>query len=205
MDRFTGINPLAMATADMDQTIRYWRDLLGTYLFLYGCGDLVKDCQHKKTGSPNPNDNKHLGRCGPIFCNLIKRVGDKTAHHHAQSLIDPCCDDNSCAAYPQGVQITPGRGNNQENERYKGERRRGPHPGDKLSVALIPGKKIDPCVHMTGDIAVKGREKFKEAKEHVQNHGICHNSAEGSDLLLAGIKIGYLSDNEAQEDKEGRP
>ncbi|MHC1700036.1 MAG: VOC family protein [Humidesulfovibrio sp.] len=27
--RFTGINHLAMATGDMDRTIRYWRDLLG--------------------------------------------------------------------------------------------------------------------------------------------------------------------------------
>lgn len=30
--RFTGINHLAMATGDMDATIRYWRDLLGMRL-----------------------------------------------------------------------------------------------------------------------------------------------------------------------------
>ncbi|MBU1230505.1 MAG: VOC family protein [Proteobacteria bacterium] len=30
--RFTGINHLAMATGDMDRTIRYWRDLLGLRL-----------------------------------------------------------------------------------------------------------------------------------------------------------------------------
>lgn len=30
--RFTGINHLAMATGDMDATIRYWRDLLGLRL-----------------------------------------------------------------------------------------------------------------------------------------------------------------------------
>jgi len=30
--RFTGINHLAMATGDMDATIRYWRDLLGLCL-----------------------------------------------------------------------------------------------------------------------------------------------------------------------------
>ncbi|MBM3298903.1 MAG: VOC family protein [Deltaproteobacteria bacterium] len=32
MIRFNGINHLAMATADMDRTIRYWRDLLGMRL-----------------------------------------------------------------------------------------------------------------------------------------------------------------------------
>lgn len=32
MIRFTGINHLAMATGDMDQTIRFWRDLLGMRL-----------------------------------------------------------------------------------------------------------------------------------------------------------------------------
>ena len=32
MRRFTGINHLAMATADMDRTISYWRDLLGMRL-----------------------------------------------------------------------------------------------------------------------------------------------------------------------------
>jgi catechol 2,3-dioxygenase-like lactoylglutathione lyase family enzyme len=32
MIRFTGINHLAMATADMDRTIRFWRDLLGMRL-----------------------------------------------------------------------------------------------------------------------------------------------------------------------------
>ena len=32
MRRYTGINHLAMATADMDRTIRYWRDLLGMRL-----------------------------------------------------------------------------------------------------------------------------------------------------------------------------
>ncbi|MGE4297269.1 MAG: VOC family protein [Desulfovibrionaceae bacterium] len=32
MARFTGINHLAMATGDMDATIRYWRDLLGMRL-----------------------------------------------------------------------------------------------------------------------------------------------------------------------------
>jgi len=30
--RFNGVNHLAMATGDMDQTIRYWRDLLGMRL-----------------------------------------------------------------------------------------------------------------------------------------------------------------------------
>ena len=30
--RYTGINHLAMATADMDATIRFWRDLLGMRL-----------------------------------------------------------------------------------------------------------------------------------------------------------------------------
>ncbi|MDP3427141.1 MAG: VOC family protein, partial [Humidesulfovibrio sp.] len=30
--RFTGINHLALATGDMDRTIRYWRDLLGLRL-----------------------------------------------------------------------------------------------------------------------------------------------------------------------------
>ena len=30
--RYTGINHLAMATADMDATIRFWRDLLGLRL-----------------------------------------------------------------------------------------------------------------------------------------------------------------------------
>lgn len=32
MIRFTGINHLAMATGDMDRTIRFWRDLLGMRL-----------------------------------------------------------------------------------------------------------------------------------------------------------------------------
>ena len=32
MARFTGINHLALATGDMDATIRYWRDLLGLRL-----------------------------------------------------------------------------------------------------------------------------------------------------------------------------
>lgn len=32
MGRFTGIHHLAMATADMDETIRFWRDLLGMRL-----------------------------------------------------------------------------------------------------------------------------------------------------------------------------
>ena len=32
MIRFTGVNHLAMATADMDMTIRFWRDLLGMRL-----------------------------------------------------------------------------------------------------------------------------------------------------------------------------
>lgn len=32
MTRYTGINHLAMATKDMDQTIRFWRDLLGMRL-----------------------------------------------------------------------------------------------------------------------------------------------------------------------------
>lgn len=32
MIRFNGVNHLAMATGDMDQTIRYWRDLLGMRL-----------------------------------------------------------------------------------------------------------------------------------------------------------------------------
>lgn len=32
MARYTGINHLAMATNDMDKTIRYWRDLLGMRL-----------------------------------------------------------------------------------------------------------------------------------------------------------------------------
>lgn len=31
---YTGINHLAMATADMDQTIRFWRDLLGMRLII---------------------------------------------------------------------------------------------------------------------------------------------------------------------------
>lgn len=30
--KFNGINHLAMATRDMDRTIRFWRDLLGTRL-----------------------------------------------------------------------------------------------------------------------------------------------------------------------------
>jgi catechol 2,3-dioxygenase-like lactoylglutathione lyase family enzyme len=32
MVRFNGVNHLAMATGDMDTTIRYWRDLLGMRL-----------------------------------------------------------------------------------------------------------------------------------------------------------------------------
>jgi len=32
MIRFNGVNHLAMATGDMDQTIRFWRDLLGMRL-----------------------------------------------------------------------------------------------------------------------------------------------------------------------------
>ncbi len=32
MTRYTGINHLAMATADMDATVRFWRDLLGMRL-----------------------------------------------------------------------------------------------------------------------------------------------------------------------------
>ncbi len=32
MVRFTGVNHLAMATGDMDETIRFWRDLLGMRL-----------------------------------------------------------------------------------------------------------------------------------------------------------------------------
>jgi catechol 2,3-dioxygenase-like lactoylglutathione lyase family enzyme len=32
MIRYTGINHLAMATGDMDRTIRFWRDLLGMHL-----------------------------------------------------------------------------------------------------------------------------------------------------------------------------
>jgi len=32
MPSYTGINHLAMATADMDCTIRFWRDLLGMRL-----------------------------------------------------------------------------------------------------------------------------------------------------------------------------
>ncbi len=32
MNRFTGINHLAMVTSDMDKTVRYWRDLLGMRL-----------------------------------------------------------------------------------------------------------------------------------------------------------------------------
>jgi len=32
MDRYNGINHLAMVTCDMDMTIRYWRDLLGMRL-----------------------------------------------------------------------------------------------------------------------------------------------------------------------------
>ena len=32
MTKFNGVNHLAMATGDMDQTIRFWRDLLGMRL-----------------------------------------------------------------------------------------------------------------------------------------------------------------------------
>ncbi|MGB2688020.1 MAG: VOC family protein, partial [Desulfobacterales bacterium] len=32
MAKYTGINHLAMATRDMDTTIRFWRDLLGLRL-----------------------------------------------------------------------------------------------------------------------------------------------------------------------------
>ncbi|RPI54551.1 MAG: VOC family protein, partial [Deltaproteobacteria bacterium] len=32
MAKYTGINHLAMATRDMDSTIRFWRDLLGMRL-----------------------------------------------------------------------------------------------------------------------------------------------------------------------------
>lgn len=32
MGKFTGINHLAMVTADMDKTVRFWRDLLGMRL-----------------------------------------------------------------------------------------------------------------------------------------------------------------------------
>ena len=32
MVRFNGVNHLAMATGDMDATIRFWRDLLGMRL-----------------------------------------------------------------------------------------------------------------------------------------------------------------------------
>ncbi len=32
MVKYTGINHLAMATGDMDATIRFWRDLLGMRL-----------------------------------------------------------------------------------------------------------------------------------------------------------------------------
>jgi catechol 2,3-dioxygenase-like lactoylglutathione lyase family enzyme len=32
MSKFNGINHLAMATGDMDKTIRFWRDLLGMRL-----------------------------------------------------------------------------------------------------------------------------------------------------------------------------
>ena len=32
MTKFNGVNHLAMATGDMDQTIRFWRDLLGMWL-----------------------------------------------------------------------------------------------------------------------------------------------------------------------------
>lgn len=32
MVKFNGVNHLAMATGDMDRTIRFWRDLLGMRL-----------------------------------------------------------------------------------------------------------------------------------------------------------------------------
>ena len=32
MTKFNGVNHLAMATGDMDRTIRFWRDLLGMRL-----------------------------------------------------------------------------------------------------------------------------------------------------------------------------
>jgi len=38
MIRYSGINHLAFATADMDMTIRYWQDLLGMRL-VPGIGD----------------------------------------------------------------------------------------------------------------------------------------------------------------------
>ena len=32
MAKFTGVNHLAMATGDMDKTVRFWRDLVGMRL-----------------------------------------------------------------------------------------------------------------------------------------------------------------------------
>jgi catechol 2,3-dioxygenase-like lactoylglutathione lyase family enzyme len=36
MVRFNGVNHLAMATRDMDRTIRFWRDLIGMRLVAGG-------------------------------------------------------------------------------------------------------------------------------------------------------------------------
>ena len=56
----------------------------------------------------------------------------------------------------------------------------------------------------SGNLAVEHREDFAEEEEHVDQNGVGDDLGQGLDLLLARIKLGVLSDQQAQKNQQRR-
>ena len=74
-----------------------------------------------------------------------------------------------------GLIFSQGR-NDQQGNRQQHQKHRGPHPGNKGIMTVIPEEEVLQVNHVAGYLAVQCHKNFATEEKHIGDQGIGHDS-----------------------------